>query len=485
MNKKSNWQDFKAILDQYGITKLYHFTDRENLESIIKNGGLYSWMDCERKGIKIAKPGGGNLSRQLDCGRNLEDYVRVSFTTQHPMMYRAMSDGRISNPVVLEVDPEVIYWDESLYANLNAASYKIKPNIGPTIMDFKQIHFQSVKAHKHFDLPEEEQPYFQAEVLIKNQIPLEYIKNIGNFGIPIPSKPKALQIKNPYTAQITRNTPTAFIFMIDQSISMSRKLKYQGEFITLADAVARIVNEQIYNLILRCVKLGDVRHYFDIAVIGYGDDANYGWKGTLAGRDFVSPEELRNNPFKKITVKEEKRTRKGIELKEVEKVQWVEPVAAGKYTRAHKAFAMAKDLLDKWMKEHHEKDCYPPTIINITDGAFNGIVNPREVNTQLANELKALFTNDGNVLLWNIHVTPDNQEQILLPISKTELKDDKYSEWLYDMSSLLPSRYNQPIGDLRGDAENTRHVAMATNTDLSTLIQLMDIGTPTNISQNQ
>ena len=40
--------------------------------------------------------------------------------------------------------------------------------------------------------------------------------------------------------------------------------------------------------------------------------------------------------------------------------------------------------------------------------------------------------------------------------------------------------YNQAIGDLRGDAVDTRHVAMATNTDLSTLIQLMDIGTPTN-----
>ena len=44
----------------------------------------------------------------------------------------------------------------------------------------------------------------------------------------------------------------------------------------------------------------------------------------------MSPEELKNNPFKKITVKEEKRTRKGVELKEVEKVQWIEPVAAGK-----------------------------------------------------------------------------------------------------------------------------------------------------------
>lgn len=480
MEKKSNWQEFKVILDQHRIVKLYHFTDRDNLESIIKNGGLYSWGDCEDKGIKIAKPGGGLLSRDLDRRDRLQHYVRVSFTTQHPMMYVAMQDGRLSNPVILEIDPEVIYWQDSKYANMNAT--RSGAHKGGTLDDFKMIHFQSVKVHKHFDLPEEEQPYFQAEVLIKNFIPLEYIKNIGNFGIPIPSQPKKLQIKNPYTAQITRNTPTAFIFMIDQSISMSRKLNYRGEFITLADAVARIVNNQINELVLRCIKTNEVRHYYDIAVIGYGDDASFGWKGTLAGRDFVTPEELKNNPFKKITVKEEKRTRKGVELKEVEKVQWVEPVAAGKYTRAHKAFAMAKDLLDKWMKEHHEKDCYPPTIINITDGAFNGILNPREVNTQLANELKALFTNDGNVLLWNIHVTPDNQEQILLPISKTELNEDKYSEWLYDMSSLLPSRYNQPIGDLRGDAENTRHVAMATNTDLSTLIQLMDIGTPTNIS---
>lgn len=208
-------------------------------------------------------------------------------------MYVAMKDGRISNPVILEIDPEVIYWNESIYANLNAARYTIKPNIGPTISDFKQIHFQSVKARTHFDLPEEEQPFFQAEVLVKNFIPLEYIKNIGNFGIPIPSKPKALQVKNPYTAQITRNTPTAFIFMIDQSISMSRKLNYRGEFITLADAVARIVNNQINELVLRCIKTNEVRHYYDIAVIGYGDNASYGWKGTLAGRDFVSPEELK------------------------------------------------------------------------------------------------------------------------------------------------------------------------------------------------
>ena len=136
---------------------------------------------------------------------------------------------------------------------------------------------------------------------------------------------------------------------------------------------------------------------------------------------------------------------------------------------------------DKWMTEHHDKDCYPPTIINITDGVFNH--STKEHIVQQANELKALFTNDGNVLLWNIHITPDNQEQVMLPVSKDELKGDAYADLLYDMSSLLPTRYNQPISDIRGDMIDARHVAMATNTDMSTLIQLMDIGTPTNISQ--
>ena len=483
MEKKNNWQQFKAVIDEHKIVKLYHFTDRDNLESIIKNGGLFSWMDCERKGINIAKPGGGSLSRQLDNGRNLGDYVRVSFTTQHPMMYVAMKDGRVSNPVILEIDPEVIYWKGTCFSNMNAATYKVRPNIGETIDDFKQIHFQSVKARKHFDLPEEEQPYFQAEILVKNCIPLEYIKNIGNFGIPIPAQPKKLQIKNPYTAQITRSTPTAFIFLVDQSVSMRRTTTLNGEQMTLAEAVARIVNNQINELVLRCIKTTEVRHYYDIAVIGYGHEVYSGWKGMLAGRDFVSPEELKNNPFKKITVKEEKRTRKGTMIKEIEKVQWLEPRCDGNWTHVHLAFDRAKTLLDKWMTEHHEKDCYPPTIINITDGQFNHA--KREQIVQQANELKAMFTNDGNVLLWNIHITPDNLEQVLLPIGKQELKGNLYSELLFDMSSLLPTRYNQAISDIRGDSMDARHIAMATNTDMSTLIQLMDIGTPTNISQNR
>ena len=134
------------------------------------------------------------------------------------------------------------------------------------------------------------------------------------------------------------------------------------------------------------------------------------------------------------------------------------------------------------MVDHHDKDCYPPTIINITDGQFTDAT--REQLIQQANELKSMFTNDGNVLLWNIHITPNSLEQIILPVNKSELKGDKYSELLYDMSSLLPERYNADIETkMNISAGNVRHVAMSVNVDTSRLMQLMDIGTPTNISQ--
>jgi len=103
MEKKSNWKEFEAVLNRNNITKLYHFTDRDNLRSIIENGGLYSWADCEEKDIHIAKPGGDMTSRDLDRRDNLHHYVRTSFVKNHPMQYIAMNDGRISNPVLLEI----------------------------------------------------------------------------------------------------------------------------------------------------------------------------------------------------------------------------------------------------------------------------------------------------------------------------------------------------------------------------------------------
>ena len=482
MAYKNNYDEFKKLIEQHHITTLYHFTDRENLESIIKNGGLYSWADCEQKGISISKPGGSLDSRNLDKRDNLQNFVRVSFVREHPMMYVAMNDGRISNPVVLEIDPEVIYWQDSLYADRNAT--KNGALVGSSIDDFSQLHFNSFKAKKHFDLDADEQKFYQAEVLVKNHIPLQFIKNIGNFGFTIPSQSAQMQTKTAYTAQITRNTPTAFIFLIDQSVSMQKYTTLYGEEMPMAEAVARIVNHQLNELVLRCIKGSETRDYYDIAIIGYGENAYSGWKGELEGRDFVKPSELKEHPYKKITTKKETRTRKGVKVVEIEEVQWIEAEATEGWTRVHLAFEKAKGLLDEWMEKHHDKDCYPPTIINITDGEFNGAT--KEYVLQQANELKSMFTNDGNVILFNIHISANKAVCVTCPASKDEVSFSSLATTMYEMSSLLPMRYSDRIADLRGDGTpNNRYTAMSINADMSTLIQLMDIGTPTNISQNK
>ena len=477
MNKRANWQEFKAVLDSHGITKLYHFTDRDNLEQIIQHGGLYSWQDCKERGIQIPKPGGGgpgSLSWSLDKRSGLEHYVRVSFTKEHPMMYVAMNDGRISNPVVLEIDPEVIYDTNSLYADRNATSNGVQ--CGGDLSNFKQIHFTSVKARKHFDLDADEQPYYQAEVLVKNFIPLQYITNISNFGIPIPSQPTQLQSKNAYTARITREHPSAFIFLVDHSLSMRNITTLNGERMTLSEAVARIVNNQIDELVERCVRASETRHYFDIAVVGYGEEAYSGWNGALAGRGFVTPEEIRFNEYKKIKVKEQVRTRAGVKEIEVEKKQWMEARHDGHWTHMDKAFKHAEGLLDDWLSRHQTQDCYPPIVINITDGEYNGA--SRDEMQQLANQLKSKFTNDGNVLLFNIHIVSGEMEAVLFPATIGEMRGNGYGESLFEMSSLLPLNYNEQIRMLFHDRDqDIRYRAMGVNAGMEQLVKMMKIGT--------
>jgi hypothetical protein len=110
---------------------------------------------------------------------SLQDYVRLSFTRKHPMMFVALKEGRIDEPIILEINPEVIFWKQTRYSNMNAT--RTGHSQGNNIEDFKKIRFNIVNQATHFDLDEDERPYYQAEVLIKTFIPLEYITNIHRF----------------------------------------------------------------------------------------------------------------------------------------------------------------------------------------------------------------------------------------------------------------------------------------------------------------
>lgn len=178
LNFKSDWEKFKEILSDKKIYTLYHFTDRSNLKSIKKHKGLYSWHHCVNNGIRIPVPGGNQLSRDLDTRKGLQDFVRVSFTRSHPMMY--VQPIRNRNNVILEIDPEVIFLKETQYANKNATRNDV--NVGSTIGDFNQLRFDLFKLPNHFSLSDTDRPYFQGEVLVKNFIPIKFIRNIKELS---------------------------------------------------------------------------------------------------------------------------------------------------------------------------------------------------------------------------------------------------------------------------------------------------------------
>lgn len=181
---KPDREEIIRILRNNGIQCFYHFTARENLSSIRQLGGLFSWYSMEQRGKVIPCPGGGGLSRQLDQSRGLEDYVRLSFTKNHPMMYVAWNEGRIANPVVLKINIDVAALKGTKYSNKNATIRREPVNIGDSISDLKQIHFQTVRQINHFNLEDDEKSFYQAEVLVRSFIPIDFIMNLDNPIIP-------------------------------------------------------------------------------------------------------------------------------------------------------------------------------------------------------------------------------------------------------------------------------------------------------------
>jgi hypothetical protein len=171
---KKNWKDFEKVVISNGIANLYHFTDYENLASIKKHGGLYSWDYCNCNNISIKRPGGDELSRDLDMRYDLENYVRLSFQQDPPLIYTFTKKGIIKTPVSLIIDSSVIYWENTKFSDENANSNEAL--IGSDLKDFEEIHFD--KAMKSYNpLKDSEfKPFFQAEVLVKEHIPIKYIK---------------------------------------------------------------------------------------------------------------------------------------------------------------------------------------------------------------------------------------------------------------------------------------------------------------------
>lgn len=174
--QKENGDSILQYLRMKGITRFYHFTDKENLYQIRKFGGLYSWDYCEQNDINIPNPGGDPDSRRYDRRHGLQDYVRLSFCDDHPMAWRKHNEG--SSLVLLYVDIEVAAFKETLFTDRNAASSSF--TCGGEMEDLQRVNIAATQ--RNYVSRDEGEIFFQhqAECMIKTFIPLRYITNIDN-----------------------------------------------------------------------------------------------------------------------------------------------------------------------------------------------------------------------------------------------------------------------------------------------------------------
>ena len=90
-------------------------------------------------------------------------------------MFNAIKDGRIQNPIILEISPDVIFFKNTLFSNQNATKSGVI--ISGTSSFFNSLRFDLFKKN-YFDLNIDEKPFFQAEVLVLQSIPMKYIINL-------------------------------------------------------------------------------------------------------------------------------------------------------------------------------------------------------------------------------------------------------------------------------------------------------------------
>lgn len=269
-----------------------------------------------------------------------------------------------------------------------------------------------------------------------------------------------------YTAEISRNNPTAMLFVIDQSASMDEAMP-TGR--SKAQFVADVLNRNLMTTVIKCQRDDGVRNYFEIGVIGYGGRGVHpGLKGALAHSVFHPLSEIEAHPLRVEDRRKKVDDGAGGIIEQTAKFPvWFDPTNDGG-TPMSAALTMAAHEIAVWSDAH--KTSYPPTVIHVSDGQWNDS-DPADV----AATLRQLSTDDGEALLFNLHVDIEEGNSIMFPDSEFVLPDD-WSKQLFRMSSVMPPHLVLVARD-KGYKVSSESRFFAYQADIQSIVDFFDIGT--------
>jgi hypothetical protein len=238
---------------------------------------------------------------------------------------------------------------------------------------------------------------------------------------------------------------------------------------TKAVFVADVLNRTLMNLVTRCTRAEGVRDYFHIGVLGYGGSGvSNAFQGALSGSVLHPISAVEANP---VRIEERKRRiddgAGGLVEQTVKFPVWFESRAQGG-TPMCSAIARAGEELAVWCDAHPTG--YPPTVLHVTDGeSTDG--DPEK----LAASLREFLTDDGNVLLLNLHVSAQAGNPIRFPSSEATLPD-QFSRLLFRMSSALPEHLVK-VAQEKGVSASYESRGFIFNGEAAELVDFFDIGT--------
>ena len=277
----------------------------------------------------------------------------------------------------------------------------------------------------------------------------------------------------PYSQEISRQNKACFLFLLDQSFSMEEPLGNSPK--RKCDELVTAINVWLQNMAIRASGDEGIKDWMDVGVFGYRTDQHANpiiesvLQGPLAGRAIVSINEVGAAPARIETRPQYIPDEATGEMLEIpcEAPVWVDPKAEGGTPMCHMLYH-THQILGQWIAQHPHS--FPPIVVHITDGeSQDGDPIP------YADAVKALATEDGNVLLFNCHLSMTAGDPFMFPASDQGLPD-QLARVLFQMSSVLPDPFYRH-GTMEGFPLQPGARGMAFNADMVCLIQFLNMGT--------
>ena len=275
-----------------------------------------------------------------------------------------------------------------------------------------------------------------------------------------------------YSQEITRQHRTAFIIALDRSGSMQESVRFGKKQMSKAEAVAIIANSLITELIDRCRRTDSLRNYYDIAVVGYSNDSV---EMLLGGDGLLSIDDLSKiTPHRRTLSEQEQLSEQETAIFQHTLSEWFAPHAEGN-TPMYEALLRVRDLAMEWCQRSENRESFPPVVINITDGEASDCDDNelRDICTQI----KRIATDDGNVLLLNIHISTDSSlPALIFPMPEELAGAGRYSRLLAECSSVMPSAFDNAIREMKGQGSTPPFFGMGYNASIIELLSIVNIG---------